>query len=70
MIYLIYITAFILGIILGWYLKKCPAEIIEGKPVKLKEMIRVLHKAEPISYDKKRADAIKKGKPIIKTFHK
>jgi len=68
MIYLIYITAFILGIILGRETKDYPIKLPDIKLPQKK--IKVLHKAEPITYDQKRAEAIKEGKPIIKTFHK
>ena len=70
--YLIYITAFILGIIIGRITKK--PDVIDLTPIppppQPKEMIRVLKKAEPTTYQQKRLTAIKKNKPIIKTFHK
>ena len=72
MIYLIYITVFILGIICGrWTKEKMPDIKMPDIKLPAKESsIKVLHKAEPTTYDQKRAEAIKENKPIIKTFHK
>ena len=37
---------------------------------KINEQLKVFHKAEPKTYDEKRAEAVDKKKPIIKTFYK
>ncbi len=58
--YLIYITAFILGILLGRETKDYP----------IKKKIKVFPKAQPTTYKEKQQQAIKDNKQIIKTFHK
>ena len=74
MTYLIYITAFILGIIAGYLIKKCPvgetATSIGVVKISNKNPIKVFPKAQPTTYKEKQQRAIKEGKPIIKTFHK
>lgn len=67
------IPIFILGIIIGYFIglkRAFKDKILPEFEKKINEQLKVFHKAEPKTYDEKRAEAVDKNKPIIKTFRK
>ena len=64
---------FVLGIIIGYFIgvkRTFKLKILPEFEKKIDEKLKVFHKAEPKTYDEKRAEAVDKKKPIIKTFYK
>ena len=67
------VPIFILGIVIGYFIglnRAFKSKILPEFEKKINEKLKVFHKAEPKTYDEKRADAVDKEKPIIKTFYK
>ena len=65
--------AFVLGIVIGYFIgvnRAFKLKILPEFEKKINEKLKVFHKAEPKTYDEKRAEAVDKGKKIIKTFYK
>jgi len=65
--------SFILGIIVGFFIGQKRAfkdVILPDFEKKINDKLKVLHKAEPKTYQQKVAEALDKDKPVIKTFYK
>ena len=67
---------FISGLIVGFFVGK-KTDFVgtifnaeESKPTTSTDSLKVLHKAEPTTYQQKVADALDKDKPVIKIFRK
>jgi len=77
--YLLIPVAFLIGIIAGFFVgrknvyntrrfKKLFYKSKEAEPSN--EKLKILHKANPKTFEQKRSEALEKEKPIIKTFYK
>ena len=64
---------FILGLIVGFFIGKKRAfkgEILPALEKHIDKKLKVFHKAQPKTYKERQAEAVDKGKPIIKVFRK